>query len=121
MKNRFIMKYDSFAISIVSIIYGFNLIVFPELVDSGQTYVILSTIFNSTTIGFILIVLGFLKIVAIFANIPGLRAFSISCLISIWTLFLISVLLSGVVNSVWVLSLAMVVFSFGVVIKEWFH
>lgn len=121
MKNLLIMKYDSFAVSIISIIYGCNLIIFPQLVNYGQTYEVLSSILNSFTFGVIFIALGIMKITGIFINCPRLRAFSISCLISIWTLFLICVLFSGVVNSVWVLSLAMVIFSFGIVVKEWFH
>ena len=121
MKNLLIMKYDSFAVSIISIIYGCNLIIFPQLVNYGETYEILSAILNSFTFGAIFIVLGTMVIIGIFGNYPRIRAFSISCLISIWTLFLICVLFSGVVNSVWVFSLAMVIFSFGVVFKEWFH
>lgn len=121
MKNLLIMKYDAFAVSLISIIFGCNLIIFPDLVNYGQVYEVLSTIFNSFTFGAIFIVLSLMKIIGILGNYPRLRAFSISCLISIWTLFLLCVLFSGVVNSVWVFSLAMVIFSFGVVIKEWFH
>lgn len=121
MKNLIIMKYDSFAVSIISIIFGCVLIIFPDLVNYGQVYEVLSNIFNSFTFGAIFIVLSVMKVVGIFGNYPRLRAFSISGLVSIWTLFLICVLFSGVVNSVWVFSLAMVIFSFGVVFKEWFH
>jgi len=121
MKNLLILKYDSFAVSLLSIIYGINIIIFPQLLDTGETYEILSTILSSITFGSIFIILGSLKIIGIFKNMPKLRAFAISGLISVWMLFFICVAFSGIVNSVWTLSLAMVIFSFGVVVKEWFR
>lgn len=121
MKNFIVLKFDPLAVSLISVIYGINLIVFPDLVDYGEVYQVVNEIFNSFTFGTIFIILGSCLVIGTLLGCPKFRAFSLSTLVSIWTLFLFTVIFSGVPNTVWILSLAMVIFSFGVVVKEWFH
>lgn len=121
MKKVIILKWDALTVSVVSILYGMQLIVFPYLLDGYKAYEVQSTLFTSNIFGFLFISGAVLKIVSVIFNWPFLRAVAISALIFMWTFFLVSFLLSPVVNSLWLLPLAMIIISFGVVIKEWFH
>lgn len=121
MKKIIILKWDALTVSAISILYGMQLVIFPYLLEGYKAYEVQNTLFNSNVFGFLFILGGVLEISSIIFNWPFLRALSISALIFMWTFFLVSFLLSPVVNSLWLLPLAMIMTSFGVVIKEWFH
>lgn len=120
VKNVFVIKYDAIFISCITILFGILLLLIPELMNNYQTYAILAKIFNNYMWGFLFMCTGIIKIVGIILNNPRLRALGISLIMAIWMLFMVAIFISGVLNTVWVLCLAMIFWSIGVVVKERF-
>lgn len=120
-KGIVLFKWDAIVVSITSIIYGFQLILSPQLLNAYRAYEVISYLLDSRTFGVIFISLGVLKIVAIFKNSIRIKSTSISLLGALWAFFFTGFVLSPVANSLWALPLAMFLLCFGIALKEWTH
>lgn len=120
-KGIILFKWDAIVVSITSIIYGFQLILSPQLLNAYRAYEVISYLLDSRTFGVIFISLGVLKIVAIFKNSIRIKSTSISLLGALWAFFFTGFVLSPVANSLWALPLAMFLLCFGIALKEWTH
>lgn len=120
-KGIILFKWDAIVVSITSIIYGFQLILSPQLLNAYRAYEVISYLLDSRTFGAIFILLGLLKIVAIFKNSIKIKSTSISLLGALWAFFFTGFVLSPVANSLWALPLAMFLLCFGIALKEWTH
>lgn len=120
-KGIVLFKWDAIVVSITSVIYGFQLILSPQLLNAYRAYEVISYLLDSRTFGVIFISLGVLKIVAIFKNSIRIKSTSISLLGALWAFFFTGFVLSPVANSLWALPLAMFLLCFGIALKEWTH
>lgn len=120
-KGIVLFKWDAIVVSITSVIYGFQLILSPQLLNAYRAYEVISYLLDSRTFGAIFILLGVLKIVAIFKNSIRIKSTSISLLGALWAFFFTGFVLSPVANSLWALPLAMFLLCFGIALKEWTH
>lgn len=121
MRKVILLKWDALTVATISILYGTQLLIHPSVLENYRTFDVLKDTLNSYTYGLIFIVIGLLKVISILLNYPVLRAISISLIIFLWVFFTVSFYLSSSENFTWILSFGIVITSFGVVIKEWFH
>lgn len=120
-KEIILLKWDALVVSLISSIYGIQLIASPQLLDGYRAYDVISYLFDSKTFGIAFIVLGVLKIISIYKNNIKLKSLSISLLGGLWIFFFTGFVLSPVANSLWVLPLAMFLSCIGITLKEWSH
>lgn len=120
-KGIILFKWDAIVASIVSVVYGLQLFLSPQLLNAYQAYEVISYLLDSKVFGVAFIVLGALKTYAIFRNNTTIKLVSISLLGALWMFFLVGFILSPVANSLWVLPLTMFLLCLGIALKEWTH
>lgn len=117
-KVTILLKWDALIVSLMSIIYGIQLIASPQLLNGYEAYEVISYLFDSKTLGAAFIILGSMKALAIFNNNLKIKTLSVSLLGGLWMYFFMGFFLSPVANSLWVLPLAMFLLCLGIAIKE---
>lgn len=117
-KVTILLKWDALVVSLMSIVYGIQLIASPQFVNGYEAYEVISYLFDSRTLGISFIVLGSLKALAIFKNNLKIKTLSISLLGGLWMYFFMGFFLSPIANSLWALPLAMFLLCLGIAIKE---
>ncbi len=68
MKNIIILKWDSLVLSIVSVLYGSMLLIYPQILQGYRVYDLIDDIFDNYFIGTVFIILGCLKLLGIWIN-----------------------------------------------------
>lgn len=112
------LKLDSFVVSLTSILFGMQLILYPHILQTYKIYTLIRELFDNTVIGLAFIILGLAKLIGIWLNNKFLKQFSIRGLLFLWLVFFIAFLISPPPNTVWVYSLAMVTLATGSAFKE---
>lgn len=118
-KGIVLFKWDAIVVSIISVVYGLQLFLSPQILNAYQAYEVISYLLDSHAFGVGFIALGILKTYAIFRNNSAIKSISISLLGALWMFFLVGFILSPVANSLWVLPLAMFLLCLGIALKEW--
>lgn len=118
-KALLLLKWDAFVVSIMSIIYGGQLIGSPDLLNNHKAYASISYLLDSQMFGILFIILGVLKIYSVFKNNFKAKTLSVSLLGGLWMFFFIGFVYSPVENSLWVLPLSMFLLCIGISLKEW--
>jgi len=113
-----LLKWDAFVVSFMSIVYGVQLIVSPQLLNGYEAYEVIGYLFDSRSLGIVFIFLGLFKVLAILQNNIKMKTMSISLLGGLWMFFFIGFFLSPIINSLWALPLAMFLLCLGIAIKE---
>mgnify|MGYP003396965942 CR=1 FL=1 len=113
-----LLKWDAFVVSLMSIIYGIQLIASPQLLNRYEAYKVIGYLFDSQSLGIAFVLLGLFKTLAIMRNNLKMKTLSISLLGGLWMYFFIGFALSPVANSLWALPLAMFLLCVGIAIKE---
>ena len=112
------LKLDSLVVSLTSILFGMQLILYPHILQTYKIYTLIRELFDNTVIGLSFIILGLAKLIGIWLNNKTLKRLSIRGLLFLWLVFFIAFLISPPPNTVWVYSLAMVVLATGSAFKE---
>lgn len=112
------LKLDSFVVSLTSILFGIQLILYPHILQTYKIYTLIRELFDNTVIGMAFILLGLAKLLGIVLNNKLMKQVSIRGLLFLWLVFFIAFLISPPPNTVWVYSLAMVVLATGSAFKE---
>lgn len=118
MKNIIILKWDSLVLSIVSVLYGLQLLLHPEILQEYRVYQLVDELFDYRAISAVFMILGFLKILGIVINNKKLKHTVLVLLTFFWTLSGVSFVLSAPPNTIGILSLAMAFLAMGIAIKE---
>ena len=113
-----LLKWDSLVLSIVTILYGWQLIVHPEILRDYQVYRLIDNLFDDRFISVLFVIVGFAKLIGIIGNFKYVKRWSLVSLTFLWTLFGVSFLLSEPPNTVWVFALSMAFLSLGIAIRE---
>lgn len=118
MRRIIFLKWNSFVLSITTILYGLQLYFHPEILQSYEVYRLIDNLFDNHFISIVFVVVGFAKLIGIIGNFKHVRRWSLVSLTFLWTFFGVSFLLSGPPNTVLVLTLAMAFLSMGIAIRE---
>lgn len=118
MKNIIILKWDSLVLSIVSVLYGSMLLIYPQILQGYRVYDLIDDIFDNYFIGTVFIILGCLKLLGIWLNNKKIKHTSLILLATVWSVFSVSFLITPPPNTVWTFSLGMAALAFGIALKE---
>ena len=75
MWKKVILRWDSFVLAIGSMLYGFQLYVFPGILENFAVYQIIRETFDHKSIGLFFMVTGLIKLVGIITNNLALSMF----------------------------------------------
>jgi hypothetical protein len=118
MKSLIITKWDSLVLSIVSVLYGLQLLLHPTILQEYRVYQLVDDLFDYRAISAAFMILGLLKITGIVINNKKLKHTVLILLTFFWTLFGVSFVLSEPPNTIGILSLAMAFLAMGIAIRE---
>ncbi len=118
MRRIVLLKWDSLVLSVVTVLYGLQLYIHPEILRSYEVYRLIDNLFDDRFISIAFIVVGFAKLIGIIGNFKYVKRWSLVSLTFFWTLFGVSFLLSEPPNTVWIFSLSMAFLSMGIAIRE---
>ena len=107
IKEHIIYYYYSYWLSFISIVYGWQLTIHPEILQTYKVYQKIRDVFDHRFIGIFFVLLGVL-----YALATTLPAFTF-----IWTFFGLSFVLSEPPNTVGLLTLGISLLSFGVSLR----
>jgi len=113
-----LLKWDSLVLAIVTILFGGQLLVHPEILRSYEVYKLIDNLFDDRFISVLLVIVGLSKLIGIIGNFKYVKRWSLVSLTFLWTLFGVSFLLSEPPNTVWIFSLSMAFLSLGIAIRE---
>lgn len=118
MRSVVILKLDSIAVALGSILYGVQILLHPSIMETYKIYVLIRELFNNQVLGAIFIFLGALKIIGIAINNKLMKQIAIRGLLFLWLLFFIAFIVTPPPNTVWVYAFIMVFLSVGASVKE---
>lgn len=118
MRSVLILKLDSIAVALGSILYGVQILLYPSIMETYKIYVLIRELFNNQVLGAFFILLGALKIIGIAINNKLMKQIAIRGLLFLWLLFFIAFIVTPPPNTVWVYAFIMVFLSVGASVKE---
>ncbi|MBC9703292.1 MAG: hypothetical protein H9W83_12455 [Leuconostoc sp.] len=121
MKDLLRKKWDSLLLSFTTILYAFQIVMFPHILERYQVYQIIDEYFNRFEIAGIFLILAILKLIGVFTNNTKIRRFSLVGLASFWMLFSVSFLFSSPPNTMWILSGSLSFLAIGIAYRENFN
>lgn len=113
-----LLKWDSLVLAIVSIVYGCQLFIQPEILESYEVYRLIDNLVDNHFISVVFVIVGLFKLIGIIGNFKYVKRWSLVSLTFLWTLFGVSFLFSAPPNTIWIFSLAMAFMSMGIAIRE---
>lgn len=116
-KEHIVYYYYSYLLSFGSFIYGLQLVVHPEILQTYRVYQRIRDIFDHRFIGLVFVVLGLVYAFGTIMRINRLKQFLLPLFTFIWTFFGLSFWLTEPPNTMWALSLIMALLSFGISLR----
>lgn len=104
----------SLILSVGSLIYGLQLIRYPQILTNFSVYQNIVNVFNPRYVGLVFILLGILKLVGLIFDYQKLKHYSLVGFTYVWSFFSLSFLLSQPPNTVWIFALIMTVLSISI-------
>lgn len=118
LKRVLLLKWYSFILVFSSILYGYQIIDQPEIVEQYRVYQAISTVTSPWMLGLIFIGLGCIKLVGIATDNLVMKRYSVVALACVWSIFCVSFLFSSLANTVWIYSLSMTMLAIGIAMRE---
>ena len=118
MWNVIVLKWDSFVLSVGSILYGLQLYMFPSILQNFKVYDIIDEMFDNKSIGLLFIVAGLMKLIGIVLSSHKLKFLSVRALIFLWLLFMVSFIITAPVNTIWIMAFMATALGLGIIIRE---
>lgn len=112
VKEHILYYSYSHLLALLSIVYGSQLVLHPEILQTFRVYARIRDVFDHRFIGLFFIVLGGLYAFGTITHIVKLKQFLLPLFSFIWTFFGLSFLLTEPPNTVWAFSLGMALLSF---------
>ena len=113
-----ILRWDSFVLSIGSVLYGIQLYVYPNILQDYKVYQVIREMFDHKIIGAIFILLGILKLVGIVLNNRTIKVLAIRGLLFVWLLFMVAFVITPPPNTVWIMAFMSFMLGLGIIIRE---
>ena len=118
MWQLIVLKWDSFVLSVGSILYGLQLYMYPSILQNYKVYDIIDEMFDHKSIGLLFMVAGLMKLIGILLNSPRLKFLSVRALIFLWLLFMVSFLITPPVNTIWIMAFMATTLGLGIIVRE---
>ena len=117
IKEHIIYYYYSYLLALLSIVYGWQLFLHPEILQTYRVYQRIHDVFDHGFIGVLFITLGLIYGLATMTNSKKIKQLSLPVFSFIWTFFSFSFILTEPPNTVWAFTLGMALLSFGVSLR----
>lgn len=117
IKEHLIYHYDSYLLSLTSIVYGWKLVIHPEILQNYRVYQNLRDLFDHRFIGLFFIVLGLSYGLATMANHKKIKQLLLPVFSFIWTFFSFSFIISEPPNTIGILTLTVALLGFGISLR----
>ncbi|MGX7077369.1 hypothetical protein [Globicatella sanguinis] len=101
-------KRASIILVVSSFLYGFQLMMHPEILDQYALYTMIRELFHGRHIGAVFVVLSLIKLFGLVKDNQIAKTISRTGLMFVWCLFLGAFLITPPPNTVWILALTMV-------------
>ena len=117
IKEHIVYYYYSYLLALTSIVYGWKLIVHPEILQTYKVYQNIRDVFDHRFIGVFFVALGALYTIATMLNLKKVKSVALPIFSFIWTFFGFSFVLSEPPNTVGVLTLCVALIGFGISLR----
>lgn len=117
VKENLVLYYNSYLLALVSTVYGWQLVAHPSILQTYKVYQKLRDVFDHRLIGLFFMALGLLYAVATVLDWRKVRRLTLPVFSFIWTFFGMSFAISEPPNTVWALTIAMALLSFGISLR----
>lgn len=117
IKEHIIYYYYSYWLSLISILYGWQLTIHPDILQTYRVYQKIRDVFDHRFIGIFFMILGVLYALATTFNWKKVKQLSLPTFTFIWTFFGLSFILSEPPNTVGLLTLGIALLSFGISLR----
>lgn len=116
-KNNIVYYYYSYWLSVISMFYGLQLILHPDILLTYKVYQRIRNVFDHRFIGVFFMALGALYAIATLLGWNKVKRLSLPFFTFIWTFFGLSFALSEPPNTVGILTLGIAAISFGISLR----
>ena len=117
IKEHIIYYYYSYLLALLSIVYGWQLVIHPEILQTYKVYQKIRDVFDHRFIGVFFIALGLVYGLATMTNRKKIKQLLLPVFSFIWTFFSFSFILSEPPNTVGMLTLCVALMGFGVSLR----
>ena len=117
IKEHMIHYYFSYLLSLISMAYGWKLVIHPEILQTYKVYQKVRDVFDHRFIGVFFIALGLVYGLATMTNRKKIKQLLLPVFSFIWTFFSFSFILSEPPNTVGMLTLCVAFIGFGVSLR----
>lgn len=117
VKDHIVAHYYSYWLSVISMFYGCQLILHPDILQTYMVYKRIRNVFDHRFIGVFFMGLGVLYVLATVLNWNKVKRLSLPFFTFIWTFFGLSFALSEPPNTVGILTLGIAAISFGISLR----
>ena len=117
IKEHIIYYYYSYLLALLSIVYGWQLTVHPDILQTYRVYQRIRDVFDHRFIGVFFVFLGVLYAASTVMDWRKVKQLLLPIFTFIWTFFGLSFILSEPPNTVGVLTLGIAILSFGISIR----
>ena len=117
IKEHVVYYYFSYLLSLISMAYGWKLIVHPEILQTYKVYQKIRDVFDHRFIGVFLLLLGASYAIATVFDFKRIKRLLLPMFSFIWTFFSFSFILSEPPNTVGILTLCVALMGFGVSLR----
>ncbi len=116
-KEHVVYYYFSYLLSLTSIVYGWKLVIHPEILQTYRVYQKIRDVFDHRFIGVFFILLGASYAIATVFDFKRIKRLLLPIFSFIWTFFSFSFILSEPPNTVGILTLCVALLGFGVSLR----
>ena len=117
IKEHVVYYYFSYLLSLISMVYGWKLVVHPEILQTYRVYQKIRDVFDHRFIGVFFILLGASYAIATMLDFKRIKRLLLPVFSFIWTFFSFSFIVSEPPNTVGILSLCVALIGFGVSLR----
>ena len=117
IKEHVVYYYFSYLLSLISMAYGWKLIIHPEILQTYKVYQKIRDVFDHRFIGVFLLLLGASYAVSTVFNFKRIKRLLLPVFSFIWTFFSFSFILTEPPNTVGILTLCVALIGFGVSLR----
>ena len=117
IKEHIIYYYFSYLLSLTSVVYGWKLVIHPEILQTYRVYQKIRDVFDHRFIGVFFLLLGVLYAIATLLDWKKVKQLTLPIFSFIWTFFGFSFILSEPPNTVGMLTLGVALLGFGISIR----
>ena len=116
-KEHVIYYYYSYLLALTSMVYGWKLVIHPEILQTYRVYQKIRDVFDHRFIGVFFLLLGASYAIATMLDWKKVKQLILPVFSFIWTFFSFSFILSEPPNTVGVLTLCVALMGFGVSLR----